>query len=363
MAYTNSSLVNYTKLSPNHSGQRTHSIDTITIHCVVGQCSVETIGNIFYPSSRQASSNYGIGYDGRIGMYVEEKNRSWCSSNEANDQRAITIECASDTTDPYAVNDKVYSAIINLVADICKRNGIKKLVWSTDKNTRVNHVNGCNMTVHRDYAAKSCPGDYLYGKMGDIAAKVNAKLGTTSTTSETVYTVVAGDTLSGIASKYGTTYQKLAEYNNIANPNIITVGQKIKIPGTKTTTTSSTSTSTATKPSTNTSTSTSTKKSNEKIAKEVLAGKWGNGTDRKTKLTAAGYNYDTIQNIVNQMAAGTYKSGSSTTSTTSTKKSVETVAREVIQGKWGNGTDRKQKLEAAGYNYTEVQNMVNKLLS
>ena len=108
MAYTNSSLVSYTKLSPNHSGQRTHSIDRITPHCVVGQCSVETLGSIFLPTSRQASCNYGIGVDGHIGMYVEEKNRSWCSSSNANDQRAVTIECASDTTEPYAFKDVVY---------------------------------------------------------------------------------------------------------------------------------------------------------------------------------------------------------------------------------------------------------------
>jgi len=177
MAYTNSPLVNYTKLSPNHSGQRTHAIDTITIHCVVGQCTVERIGEIFAPESRQASSNYGVGLDGRIGMYVEEKNRSWCSSSNANDQRAITIEVASDTTEPYAVKDAAYQATIKLCADICKRNGIKKLVWSTDKNTRMNHLNGCNMTVHRDYANKSCPGTYLYNHMGDIAEKVNALLG------------------------------------------------------------------------------------------------------------------------------------------------------------------------------------------
>ena len=112
MTYTNSSLVSYTKLSPNHSGQRTHSIDRITPHCVVGQCSVETLGNIFLPTSRQASCNYGIGVDGRVGMYVEEKNRSWCSSSSANDQRAVTIECASDTTEPYAFKDMVYQTLI-----------------------------------------------------------------------------------------------------------------------------------------------------------------------------------------------------------------------------------------------------------
>lgn len=152
MAYTNSPLVAYTKLSPNHSGQRNHAIDTITIHCVVGQCSVETLGNIFAPESRQASSNYGVGVDGRIGMYVEEKNRSWCTSSAANDHRAITIEVASDTTEPYAVRDNVFAALLDLVTDICKRNNIKKLVWSTNKSDRMNHKNGCNMTVHRDYA-------------------------------------------------------------------------------------------------------------------------------------------------------------------------------------------------------------------
>lgn len=181
MAYTNSPLVTYTKLSPNHSGQRKHVIDTITIHCVVGQLSVETIGNIFAPTSRQASSNYGIGKDGRIGMYVEEKNRSWCTSSSANDNRAITIEVASDTKHPYAVNDKAYAALLDLVTDICRRNDIKKLVWSTVKNDRVNHLNGCNMTVHRDYANKSCPGDYLYNLHGEIAAEVNKRLGQTET--------------------------------------------------------------------------------------------------------------------------------------------------------------------------------------
>ena len=181
---SNSSLVNHTKLSPNHYNGRNHSIDTITIHCVVGQCSVETLGSIFANASREASSNYGIGFDGKIGMYVEEKNASWCSSSYSNDNRAVTIEVASDTYEPYAVNDKAYNALIELVTDICKRNGIKKLVWSTDKNTRINHLNGCNMTVHRDYANKSCPGDYLYNRMGDIASKVNKKIGSSATNSE-----------------------------------------------------------------------------------------------------------------------------------------------------------------------------------
>lgn len=180
-SYTNSSLVSYKKISPNRNSPRNHAIDTITIHCVVGQVTVQSLGDVFAPSSRQASSNYGVGYDGKIGMYCEEKDRSWCTSSAANDNRAITIEVASDTKEPYAVKDAAYNALINLVADICKRNGIEKLTWSTNKTTRMNHSNGCNMTVHRDYAAKSCPGTYLYDRMGDIALKVNAKLGSTTT--------------------------------------------------------------------------------------------------------------------------------------------------------------------------------------
>ena len=114
MAYTNSSLVSFTQLSPNHSGQRTYAIDRITPHCVVGQCSVETLGRIFLPTFRQASCNYGIGKDGRISLCVEEKNRSWCSSSNANDQRAVTIECASDMLESYVMNRAVYDSLVKL---------------------------------------------------------------------------------------------------------------------------------------------------------------------------------------------------------------------------------------------------------
>lgn len=170
---SNSALICYSKISPNRTSPRNHAIDTITIHCMAGQLSVETCGNVFAPTSRQASSNYGVGPDGRIAMYVEERDRSWCSSSAANDNRAITIEVASDPSHPYAVKEAAYEATIRLCADICKRNGIKKLVWSTSKSDRVNHKNGCNMTVHRDYSSKSCPGDYLYSRMGEIARRVN----------------------------------------------------------------------------------------------------------------------------------------------------------------------------------------------
>lgn len=205
---SNSTLISYTKLSPNHSGKRTKKIDTITIHCMAGQLSVESCGALFAKSSRQASSNYGIGPDGRIALYVDEGNRSWCTSSNANDQRAVTIEVASDATHPYAVRDKAYDALLDLVTDICKRNGIKKLAWSTSKSNRVGHLNGCNMTVHRDYAAKACPGDYLYNLQDEIAAEVNRRLGSGSSTPSTGETagstadIKVGDVVEFTGSKH-----------------------------------------------------------------------------------------------------------------------------------------------------------------
>ena len=153
MAYTNSKMVVYTKLSPNHSGQRTHSIDRISPHCVVGQVTAESLGSIFAKSTKQASSNYGIDKNGRVGMYVEEKNRSWCTSSKANDQRAVTIECASDTKSPYRMNDAVYQTLIKLCTDICRRrNGKRKLMWIASWDKALAYaINDDEMllTVHR----------------------------------------------------------------------------------------------------------------------------------------------------------------------------------------------------------------------
>ena len=179
MAYTNSKMVVYTKLSPNHSGQRTHSIDRISPHCVVGQVTAESLGSIFAKSTKQASSNYGIDKNGRVGMYVEEKNRSWCTSSKANDQRAVTIECASDTKSPYRMNDAVYQTLIKLCTDICRRNGKKKLLWFGDKNRTLNYSPKSDemvITVHRWFANKSCPGDWLYSRLGDLAKRVTEEL-------------------------------------------------------------------------------------------------------------------------------------------------------------------------------------------
>lgn len=300
---SNSKLISYTKISPNRTSPRNHKIDTVTIHCVVGQCSVETLGNIFAPTSRQASCNYGIGADGRIGMYCEEKDRSWCSSNAANDNRAITIEVASDTKHPYAVNAKAYAALIDLLVDICKRNGIPRLVWSTSKADRVNHKNGCNMTVHRDYANKSCPGEYLYSRHAQIASEVNKRLGSTDTRPQpekVLYRVQTGAfrnkagaeaLLQQVKAKGFDTY--MVKVNGLYKVQVGAFAQK------------------------------------------------SNAIAMAAKLKAAGFSTYVV-------------SGGG--------KSVEEIAREVLQGKWGNGADRKARLEAAGYDYAEVQAKVNALV-
>ncbi len=176
---SNSSLVSYTKISPNRTSPRNHKIDTITIHCMACDLSVERCGAVFAKRTRMASSNYGVGSDGRIAMYVEEKDRSWCSSNRANDHRAITIEVACEPVHPYKVTDAAMTALINLLEDICRRNDIKQLLWNGDKSL-IGQVDKQNMTVHRWFAKKACPGDYLYGKHGYIAAEVNKRLGVTA---------------------------------------------------------------------------------------------------------------------------------------------------------------------------------------
>ncbi len=182
MGYTNSPLVSYTLLSPNNSGTRTHAIDRITPHCVVGQCTVQALGQVFYPTSRQASSNYGVGYDGKVGMYVPESKRSWCSSSGANDQRAITIEIASDTYSPYAIKVAAYNTAVNLMADICKRNGKNKLVYIADKTKALAYSdngqksNEMLITLHKWFASTICPGQYIVDHLPDMVARVNSLL-------------------------------------------------------------------------------------------------------------------------------------------------------------------------------------------
>ena len=172
---SNSPLVTYTRITKNKTSPRNQKIDTITIHCIVGQWTAKQGCDYFATTDRQCSANYVVGKDGSIGLSVEEKDRSWCTSSRANDSRAITIEVASDTKHPYAVTDQAYEALIALVADICQRNGIKRLLWKADKSL-IGKVDQQNMTVHRWFANKACPGEYLYSRHGEIAERVNAIL-------------------------------------------------------------------------------------------------------------------------------------------------------------------------------------------
>lgn len=311
---SNSSLVVHKNLSPNCTKPRNHAIDTITIHCVVGQCTAETLGGIFKPSSRQASSNYGVDKDGRVGMYVEEKDRSWCTSSKANDNRAVTIEVASNTTHPYAVNDKAFAGLLDLVTDICKRNGIKKLIWSTNKNDRVNHLGGCNMTVHRDYANKSCPGDYLYNLHGKIAEEVNKRLGAATPIPTPKPPVTAPQT---------------GSYK---------VGDVVDFKGCLHYTSSYEK-----------ATAKACKAGKAKVT-QVAAGK-----PHPYHLQAVAGKGSTVYGWVNAADIG----GIAGTTPT---KSIDEIAREVINGKWGNSQDRKNRLTAAGYDYSKVQARVNQLL-
>lgn len=192
MTYTNSDLVSYENISKNKTVNRTHNIDTITIHCFVGQVTAKQGCDFFASTNKECSANYVVGFDGSIGLSVEEKDRSWCSSNRENDMRAITIEVASETSEPYSVTEQAYNALIKLLIDVCKRNNIKRLLWRNDKSL-IGQVDKQNMTVHRWFAKKSCPGTYLFSNMGEIADAVNAELNKeTNKNNRTIYRVQVG---------------------------------------------------------------------------------------------------------------------------------------------------------------------------
>lgn len=297
---SNSSLVKYTNISPNKTSPRDHAIDTITIHCVVGQVSVERLGEIFAPTSKKASANYGIGSDGRVGMYVEEKDRSWCSSNADNDNRAITIECASDSKYPYAINDAVYKTLIELCTDICKRNNIKELKWKADKSL-IGQVDKQNMTVHRWFAKKSCPGQYIYERLGQIADEVNKKLKASEVT--VLYRVQTGAFLNKSYADAMLAKVKAAGFSTYmvqtgkmyrvqvgaykVRANAEKMAKRLKAAGFNTYITTVSGTPVAA----------SAKKSIDEIAREIVLGKWGNGSDRKNRLIKAGYTQDEITQI------------------------------------------------------------------
>lgn len=306
---SNSGLVSYTKISPNKTSPRNHVIDRITPHCVVDQLSCDAICGCFTSPSRQASCNYGIGSDGKVSLCVDEADRSWCSSSGANDHRAVTIECASDKTAPYAMTNAVYESLVNLCTDICKRNGKTKLLWFGDKEKTLNYEPKSDemvITVHRWFANKSCPGDWLYSRLGDLAARVTANLNVDK--SDVLYRVQTGafsvkDNADRMLAKVKAagfdTYMvkvdgmykiQVGAYSKKTNADAMLA--KVKAAGFEAfiTTQGGEAVSTATQ-----------KKSVEELAKEVWAGKWGSGQDRINRLTKAGYDAKAVQNKVNEL--------------------------------------------------------------
>ncbi len=311
-------------------GRKGYKVCKITPHHMAGVLSAEQCGRIFQAKGRQASSNYGIGNDGKIACYVGEENRAWTSSNSVNDCQAITIEVSNSSTGgEWPVSAAAWNSLVNLCVDICKRYNFK-LTYDGTKNG--------SLTRHNMFANTSCPGKYLQSRFQELADTVNAQLDGGKTpvsnpnTSKKSNEEIANEVIAGKWGNGSDRFNRLAQAGYDGNTIQNIVNQKL-----------SGSVSTP-KPS---------KKSNETIAQEVINGAWGNGEDRKNKLIAAGYDYNTIQSIVNQ------KLGSKPISN---KKSNETIADEVIQGKWGNGQDRKNKLQAAGYDYNAIQAIVNRKL-
>lgn len=320
MSSSNLVSVNIPANSGNYSvGRDGRHIEMITIHHMAGILTANQCGSIFARAGKRASAHYGVGKNGEIGQYVDEANTAWANTNWDSNCKAVTIETSNcKIGGNWAVSDTVLNSLIRLVADIAKRNGLGIL------------VKGQNLTWHSMYANTNCPGPYLLSKLDYIVAEANKINNTVSGTTNSnvdieqlAREVIAGKYGSGDARK-----QALgSNYNAVqARVNETLLGNKV----------------------------TSNKKSVDEIAREVINGAWGNGEDRKNRLKNAGYDPVTIQNIVNQKLLGTVSK--------SNLKSVDEIAREVMQGKWGNNPERKQKLIDAGYDYNAVQNRVNQLL-
>lgn len=327
VSYTNSSLVDCMVLSPNHSGRRTHKIDRITPHCVVGQLSAEAIGACF-PSGRGASANYGVGYDGRQCLIVPEEYRSWCSSSAENDQRAITIEVASDKIAPYAFTEEAYAGLLELCIDICKRNGINKVLWLGDKDKTLSYEpkdGECVLTVHRWFKNKSCPGDWMYARMPKLVAEINAALPKDGGSVD-VSIKVPNDGRILYRVQCGA-------YKSKANAE--TLAATIRCEGFDACIIE------------------------DDCLYKVQVGAYGiesNAKQQAEKLKALGF--DCFISISCRREESFVPN-----------KTVEEIAEEIWTGicsderwgKWGIGEIRKQRLEAAGYNYDAVQQAIKKL--
>lgn len=328
-------------------GRKGYKICKFTPHHMAGVLSGEQCARLFQNSSRNASSNYCIGNNGEIVGCVDENNRAWTSSSSSNDCQAITVEVSNCSTGgEWPISEKAWNALIELAVDVCTRYNFRLEFDGTPNGS---------LTYHSMFAATACPGPYLKGKMNELAKIVNNRLDKEETdikpqpsttlehklgevvTIDGIYTSSNSTTRLTPARNSGKITRIIADALNPyllddgnlgwTNDNCITEAQAKQEPA---------------------------KKSTHEVAKEVIAGKWGNGAERRQRLEAAGYNYNEVQNEVNAILNGTKPQ--------SNRKSNEEIAKEVIRGEWGNGADRKRKLEAAGYNYNEIQRLVNQML-
>ena len=404
---SNSSLVSVTVKSPNCESPRTKKVDRITPHCVVGQMSARGLGDWFALKSTGASSNYGIGKDGQIGLYVDEANRAWTTggtlnvngqTGKMNDHRAITIECASDTKHPYAMNDAVYQSLIKLCVDICKRHNKTKLLWISDKYKACAYEPASNemlLTVHRWFSPKECPGDWLYARLGDLATKVTKQLEVQNATDSA-------------AEKAKETAEKGKEESskpNTVGASVALVNEPLYISSTTKTVSSKVTGTYYYWDATIVSGRIRITNSKDRIGKAGQVTGWikapEKGVEEAQKIKAGQtvkcsntpLFYSSGSTVASSRISGTYYLWDATVTnqrvritnamsrvgvprqvtgwinvadingtTTVAKKTIAEIAKEVIDGKWGNGTDRKKRLEAAGYNYSEVQAKVNAML-
>lgn len=351
MSYSNLAAAKYAADISNYTqGRRGYKICKFTPHHMAGILTAKQCGAIFERASRNASSNYGIGNDGTIACYVDEENRAWTSSSPVNDCQAITVEVSDcEIGGQWRISDAAWKSLVNLAVDVCKRYNFRLSYDGTPNGS---------LTTHDMFANTNCPGPYLKSRMNELAATVNAILDGGSVApaqpkpvTTTTYRVGEKVTINGIYTASNST-KKLSPARNTGtitkvipgayNPYLLDNGNLgwtndnciIKEQSSETPAPAAKSITT--------------------LAQEVLNGQWGNGVDRKNRLQAAGYNYNEVQAEVNRLVSGK--------SAAPAKKSNETIADEVIAGKWGNGADRKNKLIAAGYDYSAIQKIVNQKL-